>query len=462
MPDLRELLTRQGVSFDNFFVTNSICCPSRATILSGLYTHSHQVYTNADPDGGFRKFYSLGEESSTVATWLQAAGYRTVLLGKYLNGYPLPEERDHIPVGWTEWYSPAKGRPYVGFNYTLNQNGKQIDYGSAPEQYLTDVLSKLAEDFIRRAAHDPAPFFVFLSSYAPHAPARPAPRHQSEFAGLQAPRTPAFNEADVQDKIDSIRFNPIISDEEIESLDETYRNRLQSVQAVDEMIAHLVDVLGQTGQLENTYIIFSSDNGYHIGQHRLPAGKGTPYDEDIHVPFIVRGPGIPPGGLVSDYIAGNVDIAPTIAELAGVIPVDIEGRSLVPLFNGADLPQGQSWRQAFLIEFYGYGEGGAEASNTHLVSFGSADGILEPPDLDEILAGGPLPQYIGLRTKDFLYVEYQHGFRELYDLTQDPYQLENIASSADPGLVSQLSGWLGELAACRGQECLAIESRQIP
>jgi len=458
MPHLHEIMTSRGLTINDFFITNSLCCPSRSTFLRGQYTHNHGVLGNDAPQGGFERFYNLKDESSTMATWLQAAGYRTVLLGKYLNGYPFAEDRAYIPPGWTEWYSPAKGRPYVGFKYTLNENGSFVDYddhGQQPSQYMTDVLAQKTVDFIKRSSADAKPFFIYLSTYAPHAPARPAPRHAELFPGLKAPRTPSFNEADVSDKPAGTRDDPLLAEDQIAKIDETYRSRVQSMQAVDEMLVQLINTLKETGQLDNTYIIFTSDNGYHLGQHRLLGGKGSPYDEDLRVPFVIRGPGIEPDTSLDGYITGNVDIAPTFAELAGVIPpAFVDGRSLVPLFS-ANKPPVSEWRLGYLIEFYGYGKDESASIPESTTSSASMAGLLEPLDSNQPLSTDP--EYLGLRTSNYLYVEYNDDFRELYDLQKDPYEMENIAGRADPALVSQLSKWLHALSTCSGNTCKTLD-----
>jgi arylsulfatase A-like enzyme len=438
MPHLQELLVSQGLTINDYYISQPLCCPSRSTILRGQYTHNHGVYRNDPPNGGFEQFYSLQNESSTLATWLQAAGYRTVLLGKYLNGYPFPEDRAYIPVGWDEWYSSVKGSPFAGYKYTLNENGKQVDYdvnARGEAHYMTDVLGSKAGDFIRRASADQTPFFVYLSTYAPHVPVKPAPRHAALMPDLKAPHTDSFNEADVSDKPEGMRFDPLLSEEEIKSMDEEYRARVLAMQAVDEMIAQLVDVLKETNQLDNTYIIFTSDNGYHLGQHRLRSGKATPYDEDIHVPFIIRGPNIEANTTLQGYVTGNVDFAPTIADLAGVVPPEyVDGRSMFSLFDATSRPLASAWRSGYLLEFYGYNE---QNEDTH--------------------APAPKPEYLGLRTLDYLYVEYADGFIEFYDLKKDPYEMENIAATADKTLLKHLSDWLHALSTCAGRQCAALD-----
>ena len=437
MPNLQKLMTARGLTMEDYFISNPLCCPSRATFLRGQFTHNHGVYRNDSPNGGFEEFYSLERESSTLATWLQAAGYRTALLGKYFNGYPFSEDRSYVPVGWDEWYSAARGNPTAGFRYTLNENGKLVEYeetGQGESKYMTDVLGRKAVDFVQRASANQVPFFVYLSTYAPHVPVKPATRHENLFLDLKAPRTESFNESDVSDKPGGIRFDPPLSDEEIVQLDEEYRARVQAMQAVDEMIAGLVGALEDAGQLENTYIIFTSDNGYHLGQHRLRTGKGSPYEEDIRVPFIIRGPGIEAGATLQGYLTGNVDFAPTIAELAGVIPPNyVDGRSAVPLL-GSDKPPVSAWRSAYLLEFYGYNQADEDPN--------------APP---------PAAVYLGLRTEDYLYVEYSDGFVELYDMKTDPFQMTNIAGTADKSLLKHLSGWLHDLATCSGNECIKLD-----
>ncbi len=457
MPHLKELMIERGLVFSDFFISDATCCPSRTTILRGQYTHNHQIYTSSAVNG-FQEFYRLDHDSSTIATWLQAAGYETIYLGKYLNGYPIRLDREYVPQGWDEWFSPARGKPYTGFDYTLNINGTLIPFGSQPEDYLMDVLSQQAGDFLQESAMDQKPFFMFMAPYQPHEPAQPATRHEGLFSDLQAPRTASFNEADVLDKPDSIKYDPPLNVEQIEELDFLHRRRLQSMQSVDEMIAHLFDTLDSTGQLDDTYIIFTSDNGYHLGQHRLTAGKSTAYEEDINVPFVIFGPTIPSNTVVDGYLVGNVDLAPTIAELAGVIPDQVmDGRSLVPLLSEAPpSPAELDWRNAYLIEYYVGNEEETAASEPPGSEDGS--GVLEPADLDQALIG-PEPSYRGLRTQDYLYVEYASGFVELYDMKQDPFQMENIAAQASPDLLAELSDWLKQMSGCRGETCLDIESR---
>jgi len=399
-----------------------------------------------------------------VGTWLQATGYQTVFMGKYLNGYPFRYDRAYVPPGWTEWYSPAQGKPYAGLDYVLNENGNLVAYPPYWDNYLTDVLSNKTVDYIHRAASQTTPFFIYLAPYAPHGPATPAHRHLETYLDVKIPRTPSFNEEDVSDKVGGIMFNPRLTDKQIEKLDTEYMQRVQTMQSVDEMIKAIIDALQETDQLKDTYVIFTSDNGYHMGQHRLLSGKGRAFEEDIVVPFIIRGPGIPAGEVLEDYLTGNTDFAPTVADLAGVVPPDyVDGRSFLPLLSN-DRPSLTDWRQAYLFEFYGFFVDSEESSRVQLVSYTpDDDGLLEPLDWDEYRQDAPLaPAFIGLRTMQYLYLEYESGEIELYDLIQDPYQLENIASSADPEFIQEMSQWLADLSTCEGESCTTIENRQHP
>ena len=454
LPAVQQLLVSQGLSFNDYIISDSLCCPSRTTILRGQYSQNTGVYTNGPLNGGFDQFYQLQRENSTLATWLQQAGYRTALFGKYLNGYPDPSNWNYIPPGWDEWVSPAKGKPYTEFNYTLNENGKLADFGSGAGDYMTDVLTTQVDNYLRSIASQPQPFFIYLATYNPHEPATPAPRYANLFDNLQAPRLPSFNEADVSDKPTNIRQDPLLTDAQIQKLDELYRDRVRSMQAVDDLLVSVINTLQQTGQLQNTYILFTSDNGYHLGEHRLMSGKATPYEEDIVVPLVIRGPGIPAGQVLSGYVVGNTDIAPTIADLAGVVPpAYVDGRSLVPLF-ALDRPPEQDWRQGYLIQYFG--DGAKESwSGPQMAGLVREYGeLLEPPDPDQTEGTiNPPAIFLGIRTPEYTYVEYPSGFRELYDLKQDPYELNNIASTTDPNLLAQFSAWLKSLASCSGASC---------
>src|SRR6478609_5429336 len=233
MPNLKALVTDHGVTFKNYFASVSLCCPSRTTTLRGQYSHNTGVETNGGTNGGFETAHAKGVEQSTVATWLHGSGYRTALIGKYLNGYPNGVGPTYVPPGWDEWDSAARGNAYSEYGYTLNENGKLVRYGNAPKDYGTDVYVNKADAFITRSAKAAKPFFVYLAVYAPHQPATPAPRDVGQFASAKAPRTPAYNEADVSDKPEWVRSLPLMSAATEARTDQLYRRRLRSLQAVD-------------------------------------------------------------------------------------------------------------------------------------------------------------------------------------------------------------------------------------
>jgi N-acetylglucosamine-6-sulfatase len=462
MPNLREELVEKGTTFDNAFVTNSVCCPSRATILRGQYAHNHQVLHNQPPLGGAKRFRISGGDGSTVATWLQEEGYLTTFFGKYLNGYG----GDYVPRGWDEWYAMSGNF----LSNDLNENGHIVRYD--PGRYhLDDVISEKATDYIARTAGADPPFFtadrpflMWIGTKAPHQPATPAPRHEHAYPDVSLPRPPDFDEKDVSDKPDWIKDNPPLSLEQKRYMQELYRKRLQSMLAVDDMIGELVDSLRESGRLDDTYIFFTSDNGFHLGQHRLGAGKWTAYEEDIRVPLIVRGPGVPEGQTLHQMVLNN-DLAPTFADLAGAkAPSFVDGRSLVPLLDAGPTPE-EDWRRRFLIEAV------AERSS-----------VPRPPFINEsevapLVTGDPLPQnwrrtsattarsseewgrpwMKALRTEEYLYVEYKTGEHELYDLRKDPYELNNEYASASPELKRSLETKLDALRQCSAEKCRTAE-----
>jgi N-acetylglucosamine-6-sulfatase len=465
MPNLESLLIDKGTTFDNAFVTNSLCCPSRATILRGQYTHNHEILSNDPPRGGFQKFRFLGHENSTMATWVKEQGYRTAFFGKYLNGY----KETYIPPGWDEWYAVTGN--YL--SHTFNENGHLVNY--EPESYYdTDVMSDKASDYITRTAGADPPFFtadrpflMWIGTKAPHQPATPAPRDDDSYPAISLPHPPSFDEKDVSDKPGWVSDNPPLSKEQKRYMEELYRKRLQSMLAVDDMIGDLVGALHDSGELDNTYIVFTSDNGFHLGQHRLGAGKWTPYEEDIRVPLIVRGPGVPEGETLHHMVLNN-DLAPTFADLAGSErPSFVDGRSLVPLLTDDPKPLAD-WRKRFVIE-----------------SVAERSGVPHPPFITEstvvpLLTGDPLPGnwrrtsaasaqsseewgrpwLKALRTKNYLYVDYKTGEHELYDMRKDPYELNNMYATAPPEITQRLEAQLDALRQCSAAQCRAAESDQ--
>jgi arylsulfatase A-like enzyme len=349
MPILQSLLVRQGISFQNYFCNVSLCCPSRTSILRGQFAHNTGVMTNGGGNGGFGVAHARGVEDSTIAVWLHEKGYKTALIGKYLNRYPGNMGPQYIPPGWDYWASAVRGNAYGEYNYTLNENGELVGYGNKPSSYGTDVYTGKAVNFIKSCKSEGKPFFIYLAFYAPHGPATPAPRHVNLFHDAKVQRGEAFNEADVSSKPGFIQNLPALTEEQIQAADAYYGKRLRSLQAVDEAIESIYNTLSETHQLDNTYIVFASDNGFHLGEHRMLRGKQTAYETDIHLPLIVRGPGVARGAKAFQLV-GNIDLAPTFADLAGAKTPDfVDGRSLAAILKG-DAPK--DWRQVFLVEHW--------------------------------------------------------------------------------------------------------------
>jgi N-acetylglucosamine-6-sulfatase len=423
MPRMQALIARPGLLFENFFISLPLCCPSRATILRGQYVHNHGIQQNGGENGGFGTFRARGLEGSTIATWLQDAGYRTVLLGKYLNNYPEGEDA-YVPPGWSEWYGLLEDRPAGFYNYFLNENHIVSFFGESPAEYEADVLSARTLAFLARSEQqDDQPFFIYLNPAAPHAPAIPAPRHEGMFRGVGGPRKPSHNEPDVSDKPRWLRRQPPLTQREIDDIDSLYADRMASLQAVDEMIERIVQTLDSTGELGHTYLLVTSDNGVHHGEHRFPGGKNSAYEEATRVGLVVRGPGVPAGRRLT-HLVGNVDLAPTIAAIAGVaIPPFVDGKSMVPLL-GAAPPAPETWRDAFLLEKWPTG------------------------------APFPVPAFFGVRTLTHKLVDYYGESEvEFYDLVRDPYEERSQSRLADPATYDRLKARTTALSTCVAASC---------
>lgn len=455
MPRLRHYLTERGTTFENFFTPQSLCCPSRVTFLRGQYPHNHQVYTNLPPLGGFEKAYTLGLEQDTLATALHNAGYRTGLIGKYLNGYPLSTNQTYIPPGWDAWFSPTTEGAYGSYNYTVNENGTLVNYGSSQTDYITDVLRNKALDFLGRSSPPSSeqPFFLLLTFYAPHSPANPAQRHINLFPNAQVPRSASFNEGDMSDKPAFMQARPSLNETQIAELDLQYRRRVQALQAVDEAIEALVLQLAANNQLENTYIFFLSDNGYHLGQHRLPTGKGTPYEEDIHVPLIVRGPDVR-AGVARAELASMIDLTPTLAEIGhATTGYPCDGQSLLPLLTTSATPL--NWRKAIYIEYY-------HDLAQHQPARAASWEPLEPMDFWDQAAAPQALAYTALRTARYSFIHRPGTESELYDLAHDPEQARNRWHDATATMKTQLVSYLAALQTCSGASCQMLAALTPP
>jgi arylsulfatase A-like enzyme len=415
-------LVEKDTSFENAIVTDPVCCPSRATALRGQYTHNHQIKGTKPPAGGWEKFRDLGLGESTVATWLQEAGYSTAHIGKYLNGYL---NTTYVPPGWDEWHASNGGGYY---DFTLNENGENVFY-EGRRNYQTDVLNEKAVDFINKSGGEESPFFMQFTPWAPHGPVDPAPRHEDLFTDEELPMPPSFGEADVSDKPAWVQEEPRIDEAEVAELTEWHQDRLRTLAAVDEGVRDVVNALQETGQLENTYIFFTSDNGYMMGEHRLSKTKAMAYEEAINMPLIVRGPGVPEGRTV-DHLALNTDFAPTFAELGGAsIPGFVDGRSLTPLLR-EDPPPKADWRHSVLVY------------NKNNLSIN-------------------LPEYWAVRMEEWSYIRYSTGEEELYNLQEDPFQLESVHETVDRQFLRNLRRQSRQLSRCAADTCRAFEDREL-
>jgi N-acetylglucosamine-6-sulfatase len=421
MANVDQLLARQGATFANNFVSYSLCCPSRSTFLSGQYAHNHGVMGNAPPQGGYEKWRPT--EGNSLPVWLQRAGYRTVHIGKYLNGYGR-QDPTHVPSGWSEWYGSVDPSTYQYYGYTLNENGRLVKYGATAQEYQADVYTAKAVDTVKRLAPRSQPFFLSVAYLAPHsggpresddppnqATPVPAPRHRDHFANEPLPTPPSFNEADVSDKPAAVRRRPVLRAPRIAGITENYRQRLESILGVDEGVAAIVRALRESGELSNTLFVYTSDNGFFHGEHRIPAGKVQLYEPSVRVPLVLRGPGVPRGVRLTQQSI-NVDLAATIVDAANArAGRTLDGVSLLPVLRNRTRSLGR-------------------------------DVLLETPN------------YAAIHTPRYVYAEYRTGERELYDLKNDPDELTSQHENPAYAQVrSDLARRLLRLRACKGATC---------
>jgi N-acetylglucosamine-6-sulfatase len=443
MPRTRRLLGARGVTFPHSYVSYPVCCPSRATYLSGQYAHNHRVMGLYPPTGGYGRF----DRWNSLPLWLQRAGYATAHIGKYMNGYG-SQVRADVPPGWTEWYGALDRSTYRMWGYTLNENGTRHTYGTQfdqnPRLYQTDVYRHKAVDFIKRRAPSRRPFFLSVAFLAPHHETRsirarsghvvrPAPRHAGTLGYDPPPASPAFAEAQLGDKPEFLRRNGPLTAPTVDQIAARHRDRQESLLAVDEAVKAVVTALRRAGELDSTYILFTSDNGYMQGEHDVPSGKMLPYEPSTQVPLLLRGPQIP-AGRVSRELVGNVDLAASILAVAEARPGKVlDGRSLLPFARD---PDRRSLRPLL-----------HETGGRRYVSVPDHDGG-EAGKVRRVMS------YRAVRTLRWLYVEYRAGPRELYDLTADPYELRSLDEEPGyRGVRTVLHRVLERLATCRGAAC---------
>jgi arylsulfatase A-like enzyme len=429
LPSVRRLIGDQGVTFDNNFVSFSLCCPSRATLLTGQYSHNNGVRDNKLPNGGYYKL----DSTNTLPVWLQRAGYYTMHVGKYLNGYGTRDPRE-IPPGWSDWHGAVGASTYRYYNYTLNENGQLNTYCARPEAscYQTDVYRDKADDLIRARAGQ-GPWFMWVAFLADHTGGPreaddptgmntpvPAPRYRNRLQGTPLPQPPGFNEADVSDKPRTIQNRPRLNQRAVAAVQESWQQRRETLMAVDDAVVSIVDTLRSTGQLDNTLILFTSDNGFFHGEHRVRAGKVLLYEPSIRVPLLMRWTGnrTLPRGVHRKQLSMNADYAQTILAAVGgtARPERVQ--------DGVDLLR--LWR-----------DGGLELGR------------------DLLIDNSPgLAHFDAIRSRNYLYAEYANGNRELYDLRKDPYELTSQhANPAYDALKASLATRLHRLVTCVGVTC---------
>jgi len=440
LPNIQENIIRHGTLFTNSFVTISNCCPSRVTFLTGLYSHNHEVYTNDPETGGSIVAFN---DSSSLAVWLHNANYRTGLVGKYLNGYGTSTSIEYIPPGWVDWQALIDPFTYRMYNYRINDNGKIVEYSNLNSEYQTDVLAQRASDFIyeSKALDNSIPFFLAVNTVSPHVEIPSEKQcNFNEYVRLWSIRAPerylnttytipflqseSFNENDIVDKPFWIQQRPLLNEMNKDCIKDVFHDRLGSIRAIDDLVGKVIDSLKNTEELTNTIIVFTSDNGFLMGEHRH-FGKGVAYEESIRVPLIIRTP-FSESPQYSSHLVLNNDFAPTISEFAGATPdIEMDGQSLIPLL---DKTNPDKWRKKFLIEFW------------------NQSGI---------------PTYSAIRTTDYLYVKYEDNFEEIYDLDKDPNQMDNRFFCTSTECTEQkhlLQKWLSDLKICGKGTCQILEA----
>lgn len=447
MPNVNRLLRRQGTTFSNMVVNDSDCCPSRATMLTGQQSRHHGVLWNAPPTGGFEAFTG---QDTTLPVALQSAGYETVMIGKYLNRFGArdPEDR-YVPPGWDDFKATLWPAESLYYEAAFFDNGRVVETGE--DDYVTDVITRYATDAIDRIGAGSKPFFMLVGQIAPHgeagiplreadpanidaqiaerypylvSPATPEEKYANRFSDEQLPASPAFDEADVSDKPEVLQRRPLDT-ANIDAIRGGYRAELRTLLSVDDSVKVMIDALEAKCMLDNTYVVYTSDNGYFHGEHRYPYGKYLAYQPSRDVPLIVRGPGVK-AGAVQPSVVSNVDFAPTFAELAGATLLrEPDGRSLVPLLRAGP---SERWGRAVYLEGHA-------------------------PD-------GPLrPQFDGLYTGTFSYFDYGDAGTEFYDLVKDPDELNNLAGLPEAaGKIRSAQNLLRQLRECKGANCAAIGS----
>ncbi len=465
LPLTQSLLAGNGVSFNRAYVSYPLCCPSRATFLTGRYMHNHATRGNAQPFGGAKRFEDVGGETQALPVRLKAAGYQTAHVGKYLNGYGGAGfcgegSVAHVPAGWDWWF--AKMAATNGacsennyYQYSMfekegpaDATEESVDYGSSDAEYQTDVYRQHAVDVLDDQLPGATPLYMEVNFGAPHGPFEPAPRHKFVLSAGALPVLPGFDEANVDDKPGFIRFRArhrLTSSEKLNILNRRKR-RLEMLLSVDEAIYAVYNKVAASGELGNTYFIFTSDNGFFNGEHRIGNGKYLPYEPSGRVPFLIRGPGIA-ANAASDELIANIDLMPTVLQIAGSSAAPshpVDGRSVLPF--AAD-PTARSSRPLLLEGDTGPGIGPGQTAPEGLDRRGGkrkrkrlskveklglddkrgVSDLDQEPGSERFAINGNIdsPAFKAIRTNRYLYVIYATGEQELYDMVKDPAQMRS-------------------------------------
>jgi arylsulfatase A-like enzyme len=495
MPNTLDMIAKRGETFNDYYVSYPLCCPSRVSLLTGRYAHSHGVKGNIQPNGGYFGFSFRAATTHNLATWLQGAGYRTIHVGKFLNGYgdePYSSGAE-VPPGWSAWHTVLKAdTTHYFYGYSLNNNGtiegpygdsgswETREYGAkddigcpyAPLNGLpcfheTDMLTNLGIQELQETSPE-QPFYLQLDYTAPHGDFRhpagpePTPRHYDWFKGKPLPhnRSQGLGEGNVNDKPRFIREAPYLTLSDIHTYRVFWDKQLESLRDIDDGVKLLLDTLGSQHRLRNTYVIFTSDNGFFFGEHRLVGGKFLAYEPATHLPFLIRGPHIRAGS-ESDELVANIDVAPTVLELAGVeADKSIDGRSMTPFFHDPELRTLRPLLFESFVETSDVEEAGAiaepgdqsSAGKTKRAARAAAELHRGADATASILA--PPKDYEGIRLGPYKYIAWPDGEKELYNLEKDPYELNNIVRIPNYYPVrNYLHRELRDLENCVGRTC---------
>ncbi|KAG7204593.1 hypothetical protein KM043_005012 [Ampulex compressa] len=449
MKNTLKLIGQTGATFRNSFVASPICCPNRAAILTGRYQHNHLTVNNSISGGCNSHSWQVLHEPNTFAARLKnEVGYETFYAGKYLNQYGRKEVGgvSHVPVGWDWWAGLVGNSRY--YNYSLSINGTEKWYGDKQEDYLTDVISNLAMDFIKSRNSNDKPFLMMLTPPAPHAPFTPAVRHNDMYKGVKAKRTPNFNTLTQMDKHWLVKRGPSpLPDSLLPKLDDIYRRRWESLLAVDELVTNVYESLKLQNRLNDTYIIFTSDNGYHIGQFSMPMDKRQPYETDIRVPLLIRGPGIVPSKISAPV--SSVDLFSTILGIAG-LDHPSDGTSILQRHLPVD--------RTLLIEYRGerstsVPSSGCPSDSDPNVTLCLSDMACKCQDAVNNTFScirRISPKYSNV----FCVFEDDQRHVEAYNMKTDNYQMDNLAYTMKKETRYRFRKHLKKMVTCQNAECI--------